>query len=55
MVKKTTLATLCLLLTFAFSCNDQSVIEQHDTVVPFAPIQLRLYHVILVHLPIHLS
>ncbi len=37
MLKKTTLPTLCLLLTFAFSCNDQSVIEQHDTVVPFDP------------------
>jgi hypothetical protein len=37
MIKKITLPTLCLLLTFAFSCNDQSVIEQHDTVVPFDP------------------
>ena len=37
MRKKQPITILFLLLVFAFSCNDQEVIEQNNTVVPFDP------------------
>lgn len=37
MRRKQPLTILCLLLAFAFSCNDQGVIQQDNTVVPFDP------------------